>query len=123
MNTSPECNPLLTSFVNELAARAEQWKRRALAFQEGYRDKCFEVTALEIQVMDLQANGVDKVTRRQNESLRTKMMAACIDRNNLRDALDRVIQYSRNGVVPHQNIIDEAEAVLESTNPRPKHRV
>jgi hypothetical protein len=61
-----------------------KWKCRALAFQEGYRDKSCEVTALEIQIMDLRAHGADKVTARQNESLRTKLLAACIERNELR---------------------------------------
>ena len=122
MNANPECNPLLAPTERELIARAERWKGRALAFQEGYRDKSFEITALEIQIIDLKANGVDKITRRQNESLKTKMLAACIDRNDLRDMLDRVIQCFRNGATPHQDIIDEAEAVLESTNPRPKRK-
>lgn len=71
----------------ELEEQIAKWKRRALAFQEGYRDKSFEVTALEIQIMDLKAHGVDKVTARQNESLKTKMLAACIERNEARDAL------------------------------------
>lgn len=69
--------------MNELPDRAEQWKRRALAFQEGYKDKSFEVTALEIQIMDLRAHGADKVTARQNESLKTKLIAACIERSSV----------------------------------------
>lgn len=102
----------------EIEAQLEKWKRRALAFQEGYKDKSFEVTALEIQLLDLRAYGVDKVTARQNESLRTKLLAACIERNELRQALDTVLQCFRNGAVPHKDIIDGAEAVLESLNPR-----
>lgn len=71
----------------ELEAQLEKWKRRALAFQEGYKEKSFEVTALEIQKMDLLAHGADKVVMRQNESLKTRMLAACIERNEARDAL------------------------------------
>jgi hypothetical protein len=70
-----------------LEAELEKWKRRALAFQEGYRDKAFEVTALELQLLDLRALGVDKVTARINESLRTKLLATAIQRNELKDAL------------------------------------
>jgi hypothetical protein len=69
----------------ELEAQLEKWKRRALAFQEGYKDKSFEVTALEIQLMDLRAHGADKVTARVNESLRTKLLAACIERNEAKE--------------------------------------
>lgn len=55
----------------------EKWKRRALAFQEGYRDKAFEVTALEIQLLcDLRAHGVDKVTARVNELKEALKLAA-----------------------------------------------
>jgi hypothetical protein len=70
-----------------LVAQLEKWTRRALAFKEEYKDKAFEVTALEIQLMDLRAHGVDKVTARINESLKTKMLAACIERNEAREAL------------------------------------
>lgn len=41
----------------------------------------------EIQIIDLRAHGIDKVTARQNESLKTKMLAACIERNEAREAL------------------------------------
>lgn len=68
-------------------ARCEQLQRRVKAFQEGYRDKAFEVTMQEIQIMDLRAHGIDKVTARQNESLKTKMLAACIERNEAHEAL------------------------------------
>ena len=71
----------------ELEAQIAKWKRRALAFQEGYRDKSFELTGMEIQIMDLQAHGADKVTARQNASLRTKLLAVCIERNEAREAL------------------------------------
>lgn len=73
--------------VAEARAVVAKQKRRALAFQEGYRDKSFEVTGLEIQLMDLRAHGVDKVTARQNASLRTKLLSACIERNEAREAL------------------------------------
>ncbi len=73
--------------VAYLVAQLEKWTRRALAFQEGYKDKAFEVTALEIQLLDLRAHGVDKVTARINDALKTKMLAACIERNEARDAL------------------------------------
>ena len=73
--------------IKELEGERDKWKRRALAFQEGYRDKSFEVTALEIQKMDLLAHGADKVVMRQNESLKTKLLAACIERNEARDEI------------------------------------
>lgn len=95
-------------------ALAARWHKRALAFQEGYKDKSFEVTGLEIQLMDLRAHGADKVTARVNESLRTKLLAACIERNEIRASLDRILQCFRNGTYPHRDVIDEAEAVLES---------
>lgn len=60
---------------------AQKLRKRVKAFQEGYRDKSFEVTALEIQIMDLKAHGIDNVTARINESLKTKMLAVCIERN------------------------------------------
>ena len=78
---------LKLSSRRELEAQIEKWKQRARAFKEGYRDKAFEVTALEIQILYLKAHGVDKVTAQQNESLKTKMLAACIERNEARDAL------------------------------------
>jgi|ERR1051326_1136726 hypothetical protein len=65
----------------ELEAELEKWKRRALTFQEAYRDKSFEVTSLEIQLMDLRAHGADVVTARQNKSLRDKLVAVCFERN------------------------------------------
>lgn len=67
--------------IHSKEAECEKWKRRALAFQQGYRDKAFEVTALEIQLLDCRAYGADKVTARNNESLRAKLLAACIERN------------------------------------------
>lgn len=71
----------------ELEAQLAKWKRRALAFQEGYKEKSFEVTMQEIQIMDLRAHGADIVTARQNGSLRTKLLAACIERNEAREAV------------------------------------
>lgn len=82
--------------IKELEAQLEKWKRRALAFQEGYREKSFEVTGLEIQLMDLRAHGADKVTARQNDSLRTKLLAACVERNEAREEnirLAEALQY------------------------------
>jgi hypothetical protein len=73
--------------VKFLEAELGKWKRRALAFQEGYRDKAFEVTSLEIQLLDLRAHGVDKVTASVNDSLRTKLLATAIQRNELKEAL------------------------------------
>jgi uncharacterized protein involved in exopolysaccharide biosynthesis len=70
--------------IEALLARIAQLEGRVEAFQEGYKDKSFEVTALEIQNMDLRANGVDKVTARTNERLRTKLTTACIERNEAR---------------------------------------
>lgn len=72
----------------ELESQLEKWKRRALALQEGYKDKSFEVTALEIQKMDLLAHGADRVVMRQNESLKTRLLAACIERNEARQGLN-----------------------------------
>ena len=72
-------------FIQYLLERNAQLQRRIKAFQEGYRDKAFEVTALEIQILDLKAHGVDKVTARQNESLKTKLLAACIERNEAKE--------------------------------------
>lgn len=75
------------TFAGAVGLDAQKWKRRVLAFQEGYRDKSLEVTTLMIQNMDLRAHGVDKVTARQNASLRTKLLATCIERNEAREAL------------------------------------
>lgn len=74
----------LLSRAEAAERRVAQWERRTKAFQEGYRDKSFEVTALEIQIMDLKANGVDKVTARNNESFKTKLLGVCVERNELR---------------------------------------
>jgi hypothetical protein len=71
--------------LSDTQGQLDKWKGRAKAFHEGYLDKAFEVTALEIQKLDLQAHGVDKVTARVNESLKTKMLAACIERNEARE--------------------------------------
>lgn len=73
--------------VSGLLTGAAKWRRRALAFQEGYRDKAFEVTALELQLLDLRAHGADKVTARVNSTLRTKLLATAIERNELKAAL------------------------------------
>lgn len=73
---------------NQIAAERDKWKRRALAFQEGYKDKSFEVTALEIQKMDLLAHGADKVVMRQNKSLKTKLLGVCVERNELKEEAD-----------------------------------
>lgn len=66
---------------SEIESQLEKWKRRALAFQEGYKDKSFEVTALKLQLMDLRAYGADKVTARNNESLRMKLAGVRVERN------------------------------------------
>ena len=80
--------------------QVEQWKRRAKAFQEGYRDKSCEVTGLEIQLMDLRAHGVDKVTARINESLRAKLLAACIERNEAKAELEK-LRATNSSAVSH----------------------
>lgn len=86
LHPKPVRDPFFENMVKlpprrEVEAQLEKWKRRALAFHEGYKDKSFEVTALEIQLMDLRAYGADKVTARQNESLRAKNHALAIERN------------------------------------------
>lgn len=81
-------NDCIESLLRQLAdatGARDRWERRARAFQDGYRDKSFEVTALEIQLMDLRAHGVDKVTARNNQSLKDKMLAVCVERNELRE--------------------------------------
>jgi hypothetical protein len=84
--------PALCQTVRALRAECDKWQRRAKAFQEGYKDKSFEVTGLEIQKMDLLAHGADKVVVRQNESLRTKLLGVCVERNELREQLAAVTQ-------------------------------
>lgn len=68
-----------------MEAQIAKWKRRALAFQKGYRDKSFEVTGLELTIMDLCAHGTNEVRERQNDALKTKLLAACTERNELRE--------------------------------------
>lgn len=89
--------------VDDIEAQLAKWKRRALAFQEGYRDKAFEVTALEIQLMDLRAHGVDKVTARINESLKTKMLAACIERNEAQEIVKALREAAMRFVLDPDN--------------------
>lgn len=116
----------------ETEAQLEKWKRRALAFQQGYKDKSFEVTALEIQLLDLRAYGADKVTARNNESLRVKLHATSIERNELRatvetfnNALKELLTYGvefddarLDYIVAHvdRNAIAEARAALALVN-------
>lgn len=77
----------LTAQLQQARGERDKWKRRAKAFQEGYKDKSSEAFALEIQKMDLLAHGADKVGLKQNESLRTKLLATSIERNQLRTQL------------------------------------
>lgn len=72
--------------VGTARALLAKQKDRVSAFQQGYKDESFKVTALEIQLMDCRAYGADKVTARNNESLRAKLYAACIERNELRES-------------------------------------
>lgn len=65
----------------EVEAELDKWKRRAMLFQEAYKEASFENTGLHIQLMDLRAHGADQVTARQNQSLREKLTAACYERN------------------------------------------
>ena len=102
-SVKPVADPFFENTVKlpprkEVEAQLEKWKRRALAFQEGYRDKAFEVTSLEIQLMDLRAHGTDKVTARQNASLRTKLLAASIERNEARHARDELAKALREAL-------------------------
>lgn len=85
-----DCIESLLRQLSDCVGARDRWERRARAFQEGYREKAFEVTALEIQILDLKAHGVDKVTARINDSLKTKMLAACIERNELRAERDEL---------------------------------
>lgn len=74
-----------------LERRAETWERRAKAFQDGYRNSESENMALKIQKMQLEAEGADKVTAMQNEKLRVRHNAACIERNDAKEALRQAI--------------------------------
>lgn len=104
-SVKPVADPFFDNTVKlpprrELEAQLEKWKRRALAFQEGYKEKAFEVTALELQLLDLRAYGADKVTARNNESLRTRLVAIAIERNELKDALQMAAPHVCSNLCP-----------------------
>jgi hypothetical protein len=69
--------------IDKIIAERDKWKRRAKLFQEAYRDADFRALALEIQKMQLEALGTDKVTAMQNKHLLKKLISVCVERNEL----------------------------------------
>ncbi len=82
-----------------LFSQLGKWQRRARAFQEAYKEKSFEVFALDIQLLDVRAYGVDVVTARNNKALKDKLMTACVERNDLR----RLVELARDHVWEPEN--------------------
>ncbi len=73
----------------ETMSRDDLWKRRALRFQEAYQDAQTTITAMRIQRMAWEADGnADAQLRRVVENTKTKMLAACIERNEYKARLE-----------------------------------
>jgi hypothetical protein len=63
---------------------AAKWKRRAKLFQAAYTDYKFEAFNLNLQQMQLEADGAGRVLIMQRDALKNKMLEVCRERNVLR---------------------------------------
>jgi len=82
-----------------LLLRNAQLQRRVKTFQEGYRDKAFEVIALEIQILDIKATGYDERLERNFESMKRKCLVAIEERNEARKANAELAKFAEHA--PH----------------------
>src|ERR1041385_939100 len=93
----------ISSFAEEVRReqreRLEQLQKRVKIFQEGYRDKSFEVFALEIQILDIKATGYDARTERNFESMKRKCLVAIEERNEARAANAELVKFAEHA--PH----------------------
>lgn len=82
--------------IEELQHDLAKWKRRAIRFREAYRNGQGEILGHQLREMTWEADGgADAVLRQRVHSAQTKMLAACIERNELRaklkDALTQLV--------------------------------
>jgi len=73
-----------------------QLQQRVKAFQEGYRDKSFEVTALEIQILDIKATGYNERLERNFEKMKRKCLVAIEERNEARAANTALAKFAEH---------------------------
>ncbi len=79
--------------------RITQLQQRVKTFQEGYRDKSFEVTALEIQILDIKATGYDARLERNFEKMKRRCLVAIEERNEARAANAELTKFAEHA--PH----------------------
>lgn len=78
--------------LQEMIARFQRWKKRAVIFQQAYKDADFKNLAYEIQLMNYKANGIHKVIEIQNNSLREKLWEVSKERNALKAILSECFE-------------------------------
>jgi len=93
----------ITTFASEVRAeqreRIEQLQRRVKIFQEGYRDKAFEVIALDIQILDIKATGYDARMERNFEKMKRRCLVAIEERNEARATSIELLKFAEHA--PH----------------------
>lgn len=77
--------------IEVLQQERDRWKRRAERFLEAYKNLQGENLAHEIREMTWESDGgADYVLRSRVHSMHTKMLAACIERNEAREEVKRL---------------------------------